>query len=559
MGPDSDAPRPRRGPRPAALWYAAVLAFFLWSAWARVAVQNAYHRGTIETFIPLAGQPLWTNLRLAYKDRYYPPVHRGLVVLAMHAVGADPAAITRAFWLIPVGTSLLVVLFYRLRGRPALGWFAGAAYLLLPFAWEGAVFPVYDYSLTIFVAASFVLLEIARRRGGSLDVALGACLGLGFLVKWTFGLFAGPWALAYALAGRRPPTATAWKRQAATFLRVAAGFLPLVLPWYAFQLNWHAFLPTVGNSADPRFGIFNATFPDSLGGMLGPPPAWSVALVAALLLALLLQKGEAGVERDDRVYAVAAGLLPLGCMLVLPHVEERYLSGLVVAVMLAPAFFSPARLMRFVAGGFLAAVMAGAILGTVAPDLRHLRNVRADPRRAESPWYNPGAARAEAWFAGLAARDRDLPIRGVRPHPLYRSQLLPPEDSLGTILYRAGRIPLHMSDIFSYADFARDLRQGGQRDAYLLTNCRDAPGCVRPNRERYRYVTAMTSADHPFHEPGSGRVPTSVGAEPLGADWPAITAAFDLIGQAEIGKETWYLWRPKTGPVAGPTDPEKKP
>jgi hypothetical protein len=524
---------------------------FLVGAGGRVAVQNLYHRVTIEAVAMGPGMALTERLAWIGNERYYPPLHPWIVLAFAHLTGNDAAMVTRLLWAVPIGTSLLIATFYRLRRRAALGWAAAGVYLLLPGVWEAAVFPFMDVTPTVFLAAAFCLLEAGRTaRGRGADVATGIVLGLGMMTKWTFGLFAGPWAMLAASWRFSQGGDGTGKATPARLATVAAGFLPVALPWYVFRLQWSSFFQTAGNNPDPRAWGMNAhVLREFSKSLWGAPSTTAIGLVLALFIVHLATRR----NRRGAAFVAAALLVPLLGFLRLPHMEARYLAPLWVSLLLVPAFAS-GRVARTASLIFLIAIAGGATAGGVVPEFRALRAVRSDPRHAATPWYNPVAADALAWFASLAAGDPSL--HRVVAHPIYRSELVSPEETLGLLVHQAARVRVDPYGLVYYPIFVDILRRGSIR-SHLLTTCRDAADCATRQRKFYDVAARDSPPDAPFVSPGGDLALPAVATEAFGADWPLIERDFTLQASARIGPETWYLWKPNERPLT--TRPNRRP
>ena len=546
---------PRDGARPAArigldrgiarLFYAVCLAVFLWGAWERVAVQNVYQRETIQTIMDKPVPSVWERFARPFHATYYPPLHDWIVLTAALIVGDDPTRVTRALWVVPIVCSMLIALYYRALGRPRTGWFAAGIYLLLPCAWNAAVFPSRDATPAVFVAAAFLFQEIAwRRRSGVCDVAAGVALGSGMLAKWTFSLFAAPWAILQATAaGANPRGAGLWRR-VSKLARVSIAFLAVTVPWYG-HLRWNGLLSTVGNDPGPRIWganrlFFGCVVRNLLAADGDPRP---LLAILGLLAILAIDRRKNDPEARGPAFLAAAVVLPMTGALFLPHLESRYLAPLAVAVLLAPAF-ARSRAARAAMTLFLLAMFVSATWFNVVPELRRVRAIRADPAHGAAEWYDPAAAQAEAWFASVAPKDPDL-RRGILIHPMYQTGGLRVEGTLPVILFRVARIPVDPWGQTYYAELVERLRNR-QIISYILTNCGDREDCVARNRAAYD--EAIHSNPGGYMQPGSGERNKPVAAEPLGADWPYLVRDFDLCASATISKDTWYLWKRKLAP-----------
>ena len=554
--------RPRTGARSAAwigrerggarLFYLACLVVFLYGAASRVALQNVYARTAVDALALAQGDTLAARLRWAFHQTYYPPLHDSLVTLGASLVGATPRAVIRLLWIVPLATSLLIAAFYRERGHRRSGWVVGGVYLLLPFVWRSAVFPVMDCTSTVFLAASFLFLERASRSRRLRDEALaGLSLGLGMMTKWTFGVFAGPWAIAHALCGLAPmdrPTRTGrWARPAVLSL----SFLAVTLPWYATRANWVSFAATATNDADILAGVGRFRVVRFLGEMLAGLHGTAAGVVGAAAIGVALaavlaqvRPGEKGAGRALG-FVLSAVVLPLVVLSRMPHLEGRYLAPLCVTLVLTPAFATEGWLARFLTVTLVAILGVFSVVRGVVPDLSACRAVRSDPRHVRTAWHDPAADDVLAWFGALVKEEREL-TQGLTAHPIYRSSEIAWENSLILLLHQAGRIPAVVVPTPMYPGFVADLG-AGRAPRYLLTDCNGPASCAPRHRGLYDYLVLATGMDRPYVMPTETRPLPRVASVAFGEDWPLIERLYTLRASAPVGPETWYLWK-RTSP-----------
>lgn len=189
---------------------------------------------------------------------------------------------------------------------------------------EGALFFITPLTLACaWRARGFVRLRAS--------LALGAVVGLGMMVKWTYGVLAvGPLILAAwpgVIAVKRPVDATlpVRVRNGLLAVLVAAG---VFCPWYVLVLDWGSIVATSTNEptlAEPGLLAGLGHYVWELRELLLGAPL--LVLVTLGVTLYLVSWGRAAI-----VATLASVGLPLAVMASLPHLEARYLVPLLPAL-----------------------------------------------------------------------------------------------------------------------------------------------------------------------------------------------------------------------------------
>jgi len=530
--------------------YALCLAVFVIGALVRLNLQNRYTLPTLEILALPHSSDLFTRLISAFHQGYYPPLPSWLAILSSALVGEVYRNAAALLLSLPIATSLLILALYRIQGNPRFGWVAAGTYLCLPIVWETAVFPYTDLAMTVSLAAACVFLELGRRnRGWLLHIMAGVFLGLGMLTKWTFVIFAAPWAL-YAAAegyGRGNETSSTFRRLL-RFLTISLAFFAVFSPWYFSQLHWPSLLQTMGD--DPNLlgtGPIARIF--SIANMLGRDMfgAWPIhylfiVWLVALAGILVLGKGKSDFDlRRARIFALAVWLVPMGIVASMPHVEERYLMVMALGLVLIPSFLLKGLQKKTAPAALLISLWIISALFGVVSELSATVRILSDPSAHTTKWYHPEIPKVRQWFFSLAVRDPDFAAEGLASHPIY--QFFGGRTTLQWILKDAGAIPTEIIDEHAYADFVQDLRAKRTRFQYLLTNCACTGDCIEINRKFYEDLVKATPNGYQMPCGGTHHKPT--GDEPLGDDCPMITRDFEIYSSLDAGDQTLYLWRTK--------------
>jgi len=440
------------------LFYSEIFYFFSVTRFFGGALEFIHSLGQIDD---LAGLH-----RIVLLERYYPPLYSVYLFVPLHLFGLDHFPVILWNSLLVIGGGLLAALSLRRLG--AGGVHLGLAflfYVLTPAAVVYSKTLVLENGLVFFVGLSFLLLTLSREfRNRWISVALGICLGLGMLMKWTFGAYLlGPCLLAFLgifydlEAGQRRAFEG---RRLVNVLICGVVAAAVCSPWYLGPFDPVAWIKSAPNDAVLAQYSYPAQVVYSfklLGTMMGN--LWLV-LISVPVVLLSARRRLAG------AILVAGVLLPLLIFAIPPHIEDRYMYPMLalwsVGVALALAATKPPILRRILIAAVLALLAwahADSFIGLRGEPLPSAE-VRIH-RDARLFW---ATVRGDVILSDLAEQAEAAGEGSIAfsVHPFFKSSHLNAKHLLYEILRnpRYARIRFIEHDRFLYEEFSRDLKNG---------------------------------------------------------------------------------------------------
>jgi Dolichyl-phosphate-mannose-protein mannosyltransferase len=256
-------------------------------------------------------------------DTYYPPLYTWLHLFVATFAGIawlphallDSALVVLGAWFL-----------YRFAQEMGVGKteaaIGAAALLLLPgVARMSRVFMVEQPLLTLIPATLFFLARSRRLTRSGYSAALGLCLGLGALTKWTFFAYLlAPLAIfAYDAFFLGDPSRR--KSAISNLLLAAAIAIAVAGPWYALVFDWKTLFQTASN--DPTYA--EPGFLKHLMHNLRMLVSLTGAMCLALLGGLLVRHGLKSQTRTRSLLALLCLAVPLALLSLPVHLEDRYI------------------------------------------------------------------------------------------------------------------------------------------------------------------------------------------------------------------------------------------